>query len=75
MHGKRRKLNVGKRHDVEIQRPRATQDARTAVERGTSRKYIVDEHIFQIRSKAGSGNQCKGIFEVGQAVLAASAYV
>ena len=60
---------MGKRHDVEIQRARAAQDARTAVERGTSRKYIVDEHIFQIRSKAGSGNQCKGIFEVGLAGL------
>lgn len=56
---------MGKGHDGEIQRPRVAQDARTAVERGTSRKYIVEVHIFLIRSKAGSGNQCKGIFEVG----------
>lgn len=60
---------MGKRHDVEIQHARAAQDARTAVKRGTSRKNIVDEHIFQFGSKASSGNQCKGIFEVGLAGL------
>ena len=63
---------MGKYHDVQIQRPRMAQDACTTIERGTGSKNIVGEHIFQIGSKAGSRNQCKGIFEVGQAAFAAS---
>ena len=63
---------MGKYHDVQIQRPRMAQDVCTTIERRTGSKNIVGEHIFQIVSKAGSRNQCKGIFEVGQAAFAAS---